>query len=627
MNGLKRNKKALDNFLLQTIIYLGAAVICVPISKRLGLSSVLGYIIAGMIIGPNMLGLIAEKGEDVMHFAEFGVVMMLFLIGLELEPQKFWRLRKFILGMGSAQLFVSIALLSFAIHYLVDWDWKTSLAVSSALALSSTAIVLQILNEQNLNNTTAGRSSFAVLLFQDIAVIPILALLPFLATSGIENIESNHSSIIHNLSPWLQLIIVLGSIGSIALAGKFIVSPLLHWVAKARLQEIFTASALLLVVGVSYIMQLVGLSPALGAFLSGVVLANSEFRHQLEGDIAPFKGLLLGLFFIGVGTSINFDLLVDNPTFILLFVFGLMLVKFLILFAIGKIYSKSLDQKLTFAFIMCQAGEFGFVILSFASQLNIIDSVISDQMTAVIALSMFLTPFLFLFNNRFLLTKIGTKTAVNEDVDIDADEIEKSEVIIAGFGQFGGTVARLLHANNVSMTILEHDSERVEVLRKKGYKVFYGDATRLELLKAAGAEEAKLLIACINQPDVNIKIAEIVHKNFPNLSIMVRAKNRLDAYNYIDIGVKSYYRETLYSAVHLGVDALVKLGMRRYTATRQGYRFTKYDIDTTKKLANKRHDGKAYFETLRQEIEMQEELLKNDIDIFEAPGDDDGWTY
>lgn len=605
----------MDDFLLQAVIYLSAAVLCVPIAKRLGLSSVLGYIIAGMIIGPYILGLIGQKGKDVMHFAEFGVVMMLFLIGLELEPKKFWRLRRFIVGMGLFQVILSSALLFAGMYYVLGWDINVSIAVSLTLSLSSTAIVLQILGEKNLSNTTAGRSSFAVLLFQDIAVIPILAMIPFLAADDIENTVSQ--SIISNLAPWLQVLIVIGAIGGIAAAGKFVISPALRWVAKARLQELFTASALLLVVGVSYLMQLIGISPALGAFLSGVVLANSEFRHELEGDIAPFKGLLLGLFFIGVGASVNFPLVLDQPLFILASVASLMLVKFIVLFALGKLYSKSLDQNLIFAFIMCQAGEFGFVILSFASQLNIIPLEISDQMMAVIALSMFLTPFLFLVNDMFLLPKVGTKTASEEYEEIPED-IDDNDVIIAGFGHFGSTVSRLLHANNISMTILDHDSERVDILRKMGYKVFYGDATRLELLKAAHASKAKLFIACVDNPEVNLKMAEIVRKNFPNLKIMVRARNRIDAYNFIDIGIDNYYRETLYTAVHLGVDALTSLGMRRYTATRQGYKFIKYDTHTTQKLSKKRHDQKAYFDTLRNEINMQEDILKTDLYVFKS---------
>nr|HRM12368.1 monovalent cation:proton antiporter-2 (CPA2) family protein [Flavobacterium sp.] len=312
-----------SNYLLQAIIYLTAAVICVPIAKKLGLSSIIGYLLAGIVIGPYVLGFIGQEGQDIMHFAEFGVVMMLFLIGLELEPSKFWKMRKFILGLGSAQLIGTTLILFLGCLFFMDWKWKTSLAISLALALSSTAIVLQTLKEKGLSNTSVGRSSFAVLLFQDIAVIPILAFLPLLSTVNLEATSDAPQSIITGYSSWLQTLIVLGIISTIYFSGRFLLVPLLHIIAKTRLQELFTASALLLVIGVSYSMQLVGLSPALGAFMAGVVLANSEFRHELEGNIAPFKGLLLGLFFLGVGASINFNLIVENPLFI--FVFGAVL--------------------------------------------------------------------------------------------------------------------------------------------------------------------------------------------------------------------------------------------------------------------------------------------------------------
>ena len=385
-----------SNFLLQAIIYLTAAVICVPIAKKLGLSSIIGYLLAGIVIGPYVLGFIGQEGQDIMHFAEFGVVMMLFLIGLELEPSKFWKMRKFILGLGSAQLIGTTLILFLGCLFFMDWKWKTSLAISLALALSSTAIVLQTLKEKGLSNTSVGRSSFAVLLFQDIAVIPILAFLPLLSTVNLEATSDAPQSIITGYSSWLQTLIVLGIISTIYFSGRFLLVPLLHIIAKTRLQELFTASALLLVIGVSYSMQLVGLSPALGAFMAGVVLANSEFRHELEGNIAPFKGLLLGLFFLGVGASINFNLIVENPLFI--FVFGAVLtfVKFAVLFVISRINKKNIDQNLLFAFGLSQAGEFGFVIMSFCMQLNIIPNILANQIMAVIAMSMVATPFLLL---------------------------------------------------------------------------------------------------------------------------------------------------------------------------------------------------------------------------------------
>jgi CPA2 family monovalent cation:H+ antiporter-2 len=599
-----------NNFFIQAIIYLAAAVIFVPIAKKIGLSSILGYLFAGIIIGPFVLGLIGQRGEDIMHFAEFGVVMMLFLIGLELDPYKFWKMRKFILGMGSIQVFGTTFLITLATYSLFGWTWQTALAVGLALSLSSTAIVLQTLKEKGLSNTSMGRASFAVLLFQDISVIPILAFIPLLASADLaENLITN-KSFISEFAGWLKTLIVFATIGLVYVSGKFLVVPFLHMIAKTRLQELFTATALLLVLGVSYLMQLVGLSPALGAFMAGVVLANSEFKHELEGDIAPFKGLLLGLFFIGVGASINFDLIIENPVFILVSVLVLTLIKFLVLFGVGKLYKKSNDQNLLFSIGLSQAGEFGFVILSFGMQISIVQTTIANQTLAVIALSMLLTPFLLLINEKWIDPNFGVKETVDDKVTPIDDH---KEVIIAGFGHFGSTIGRLLRANGVNATILDHDSERVDMLRKIGFKVYYGDATRKELLEAAGIANAKLFIAAIDNPTVNLTMVELIRKNYPHLKILSRARNRVDAFELLEHGVNQFYRETLYTAVHLGVDALVEMGHRKYSATRQGQRFIKYDDETTRRIASKRHDKMAFLATMKDELEMQEELLKNDL--------------
>ena len=603
----------MDNgFFIQAIIYLTSAIVCVPIAKKLGLSSILGYLFAGIFIGPFVLGFIGAEGQDIMHFAEFGVVMMLFLIGLELDPYKFWKMRKFILGMGSMQLIGSALAIFILCQLFLDWSWQTTVVIALALSLSSTAIVLQTLKEKGLSQTSMGRSSFAVLLFQDIAVIPILAIIPLMVSGSSVETENIHTSLISDFDAWIQTLIVIFTIVAVYFSGRLIIIPVLRMVAKTRLQELFTASALLLVVAVSYLMQLVGLSPALGAFLAGVVLANSEFRHELEGDIAPFKGLLLGLFFIGVGASINFKLIIDNPIFILVFGAILTAIKFLVLFGIGKVYKKSSDQNLLFSFGLSQAGEFGFVILSFSMQLNILPNILANQMMAIIALSMLSTPFLLLINEKWIDPYFGVK----EKEKRKHDEIdEHNEVIIAGFGHFGSTIGRLLRANGVNATILDHDSDRVDLLRKMGFKVYYGDATRLELLKAAGAEDAKIFIAAIDNPEVNLSVVEILRKHFPHLNILTRARNRVDAYELIDHGVEKIYRETLYTAVHLGVDALTQMGHRKYSATRQGQRFIKYDEAAIRKLAAKRHDKMAYLATVKDEIEMQEQLLKNDLHI------------
>lgn len=599
-----------DNFFFQAIIYLAAAVVCVPIAKKLGLSSVLGYLFAGIIIGPYVLGFIGQEGQDIMHFAEFGVVMMLFLIGLEIDPKKFWKMRRFIVGMGSLQVVITTLILFIACSIVLRWEWRTTLTIALALSVSSTAIVLQTLKEKGLAQTSMGRSAFAVLLFQDIAVIPILALLPLMAGGSVSN-EELHPSFISDLAGWLQTLIVFGAIVSVYIAGRFIIVPLLHIVAKTRLQELFTASALLLVMGVSYMMQMVGLSPALGAFLAGVVLANSEFRHELEGDIAPFKGLLLGLFFIGVGASINFRLIIADPIFIIVFSTIFNGIKFFVLLLVGKIYKKSSDQNLLFAFALSQAGEFGFVILGFAIQLNLLPTVLANQMMAVIAISMIGTPFLLLINEKWIDPFFGVKEKQSKNKYDTIDE--KNDVIIAGFGNFGSTIGRLLKTNGIPATVLDMDSDRVDSLRKMGFKVYYGDASRLELLKAAGCEDAKLFIAAIDNPEVNLAVVELIKKHFPHLKVLARARNRSDAFELVDMGVKDFYRENMYSAVHLGVDALVELGHRRYTATRQGQRFIKYDEQSIFRLAKKRHDKKAFLMTSMEEIELQEQLLRNDL--------------
>lgn len=600
-----------DSLLYQAIIYLLAAVICVPIAKKLGLSSILGYLFAGIIIGPYVLGLIGQEGQDIMHFAEFGVVMMLFLIGLELDPSKFWRMRRIIVGMGMLQVVGTAAVLFIACSIVLRWEWQITLVISLALTLSSTAIVMQTLKEKGLSKTSMGRSSFAVLLFQDIAVIPILAILPLLADGSVNNKDISQS-LISEFPAWVQTPIVFGAIAIVYLGGRYLIIPLLHIIAKTRLQELFTASALLLVMGVSFMMQLVGLSPALGAFIAGMVLANSEFRHELEGDIAPFKGLLLGLFFIGVGASINFTLIIADPVFIIVFSTIFNSIKFFVLLTVGKIYKKSADQNMLFSFALSQAGEFGFVILGFAIQLSILPTALANQMMAVIAISMVGTPFLLLINEKWIDPFFGVKERQPKK-KYDTIDDEQNDVVIAGFGNFGSTIGRLLKANGIPATVLDMDSDRVDSLRKLGFKVYYGDASRLELLKAAGCENAKIFISAIDNPRVNLQVVEMIKKHYPHLKIFARARNRNDAFELVDMGVNNFYRENLYSAVNLGVDALVEMGHRRYTATRQGQRFIKYDEESTLRLAEKRHDKAAMLMSVLEQIEIQEQLIRQDL--------------
>ncbi len=610
------------NFLSGAVVYLAAAVLCVPIAKRLGLSSVLGYLLAGMIIGPFLLGFVGEEGEEVMHVAEFGVVMMLFLIGLELEPEKFWRMRKMVFGLGLAQVLVTAAIL-FGVWVLLQFTWQAALAIGLTFALSSTAIVLQTLKEKGLMNTAAGQSSFAVLLFQDIAVIPILAILPLLATTAVSHSEGGgHSSLLSELPAWIQTLCVLLSVGVIILAGRYVMGPFLRLIAQTRLRELFVAAALLIVVAIAYLMQLVGLSPALGTFLGGVVLANSEFRHELESDLEPFKGLLLGLFFIAVGASVNFELILGSPGIIASLVLGIMALKTAILFVLGRFFGLHSDQNVLFALGLSQMGEFGFVLFTFIDQLHILSGEAVGIGIVVIAISMMLTPLLLLVNERFIQPYVGTREMVTRPDDVME---ESNPVIIAGFAHFGSTVGRFLRANGIEATILDHDSDRVELLRKLGFKVYYGDATRVDLLRSAGAEEAKILIIAIDEQDATLNLVETVQKHFPHLALMVRAGHRYDAYELIDQGVDQVYREHLDTSVRLGVDVLKKLGHRTYSATRLGQNFLKYDEQALHMLALERDDEENYINQARQSIALQEQLLKCDRDRMPDPSGDHAW--
>jgi CPA2 family monovalent cation:H+ antiporter-2 len=598
-------------FLHDALIYLAAAVVFVPIAKRLGMGSVLGYLVGGIIIGPFFLGFIGQEGKDIMHFAEFGVVMMLFLIGLELEPSNFWRMRNLILGTGSVQLGATTILI-FAVFLFIGFSWQAALACGLALAMSSTAIVMQTLREKGLTKTESGKSSFAVLLFQDIAVIPILALLPLLAFSSVNAPVTGNATLLSGQPGWVQTLTLLGAVGLVILSGRFIIVPFLRLIARIHLRELFTAAALLIVIGTASIMMVVGLSPALGTFLAGVVLANSEFRHELESDIEPFKGILLGLFFISVGASINFSLIVNNPLMIVALVCGIIVIKAVVLFATGKISRLSFDQNILFTLGLAQVGEFAFVLFSFISQLNILSSRWTDMMMGVTALSMTVTPLLLLANERFIEPRCGTK----DKEEKEADDIDvHNTVIIAGFGHFGSTLGRFLRANGINATILDNDSDRVDLLRKMGFKVFYGDATRIDILKSAGADDARILIAAIDSPETNHDLVEKTKKLFPHLTIMVRAKSRLDAYELIDMGVKDIYRESLDTSVRLGIDVLTKLGVRKYAATRAGQNFIKYDEEAMNQLARHRHDQDTYIFNSREQIQLQEQLLTNDREI------------
>ena len=600
------------SILFAAIVFLTGAIICVPIAKKFGLSSVLGYLLAGIIIGPYLLGFVGDEGQDILHFAEFGVVMMLFLIGLEIEPKSFWQMRKTIIGMGGAQV-LGTMIVSFLLFTTIGFDWKVSLIISMAVSLSSTAITLQTIKENGLMNTTYGASSFSILLFQDIIVILMLAVIPLLTDSekaAIADDHSDHIYLLENLPLGLQALAIFLSVVTVVLAGRYFFVPMLRLVAKTRLRELLSASALLIVIALAYLMELVGLSPALGAFLGGVVLATSEFKHELESNLEPFKGLLLGLFFMAVGASINFIVIGDNPLMISGLVVAVIVLKALILFLVAAIFKLKADQRLLLTIGLAQIGEFAFVLLSFAYQLNILDRVELDMMLVVTALTMTLTPILGIINERLILPRVGTKKAETRQVDHIA---KTHKVILVGFGHFGSTVGRFLRSYGIEATILDNDSNRVDLLRKMGFEVYYGDATRMDLLESAGIAEAKILISAIDNSDNVIHLTKMVKEKYPNVKLMLRAKNRYDAYDLLNMGVEDVYRESLETSVKMAGDALNHLGFRKYTIYRQAQKFIQYDEEGLRRMADKPKTKEEYIFKAKEEIKQQEKQLEEDL--------------
>ncbi|MEL6905217.1 MAG: monovalent cation:proton antiporter-2 (CPA2) family protein, partial [Planctomycetota bacterium] len=503
--------------LQSAFVYLAAAVLMVPVAKRLGLGSVLGYLVAGVLIGPAALDLVGDAAQ-VMGFAEFGVVVMLFLIGLELQPRVLWTMRKDVLGLGGLQVAVTAGLV-FGIATALGLAWREAVAVGLILALSSTAIALQSLAEKGLSDAPAGRRSFAVLLFQDIAVIPILALLPLLATASGDGAEAAAESAISGLPAYQQALAVLGAIALVIAGGKLLIGPMLRVIAATHLRELFVAAALLIVVGISLAMGLVGLSPALGTFLAGVVLADSEYRHELEGDLEPFKGLLLGLFFITVGASIDFGLVADMPLAIVGLVLGLMALKALVLQGLGLAWGVRAPARATLSLILAQAGEFGFVLVATSLSLGIFAGETGQLLVVVIALSMALTPLALVFDDRVLQPRLAR--VENECMgEAEAPPAgRRAPVLVAGFRRYGQTAGRLLMANGFDVTVLDLDPSVVSVLRDHGLPVYFGDATRAELLESAGAEHVEVLVVATSEPARSLEIVESVRRHFPKIRV------------------------------------------------------------------------------------------------------------
>jgi monovalent cation:proton antiporter-2 (CPA2) family protein len=606
------------SLLFQALVYLAAGVIAAPIAKQLKLGSVLGYLIAGAVIGPFVLNLVGQQG-DVQHFAEFGVVILLFLIGLEVRPALLWSMRAAIFGLGGAQVLVTGAVLGGA-ALLAGLPWQTAVAVGLVLAMSSTAIVLQTLDEKGLRQGPVGRAAFAVLLLQDLSVIPLFALLPLLATHAPTAAAAEaRTSLVSNLPGWAQALWVLAAVAAVIGGGRYLTRPVFRFIAASRLREIFTASALLLVVGVAVLMQMVGLSPALGAFLAGVVLAESEFRRELETDIEPFRGLLLGLFFITVGAGVDFSLIARQPLALAGVVLGLMLLKFVVMLVLTLTAGARFRAAAAVATALAQGGEFAFVLLNFTVGAGVIGRELSALLTGAVALSMALTPVaIALFEVLDRRLSKDRPTGPKEDPTFEEGP---SQVIIAGFGRFGQVAGRLLTANGISTTVLDSDIEQIDLLRRFGRPVHYGDATRLDLLRSAGAETAKLLIIALDDQEKTSELAEKARQAFPNIGIIARAFDRRHAYDLLRNGADDVERETFEGALALGRRALQRLGWRAHTAHRAADFFRRHDTRSFERLAPLWGEEERYILASRDAAETMDKLLAADLEHLKPGGD------
>ncbi len=601
--------------LLQTFVYLAAALLTVPLAKRLGLGSVPGYVIAGALIGPSALGLLGEP-EEVMHVAEFGVVIMLFLIGLEMRPELLWRMRASILGLGGAQLALTGAALA-GIGLVAGLDWRAALACGVILAISSTAIAMQSLRERGLAASEPGRAAFAVLLFQDVAVIPLLALLPLLAVAA--PAQAEHGALGH-LPAWAQALATVGAVALVVAAGRLLTRPLFRMIAETDLREMFTAAALAIVVGVAVLMQTVGLSPALGAFVAGVVLADSEFRHELESDIEPFRGLLLGLFFITVGASVDFALLAREPVLVAGAVAGLLAVKTAIMVGLGRAFGLKPPDAILAGLAVSQGGEFAFVLLGMAAGLGVTDRASADLLIAVVALSMAATPLMFLLGRRFAGAAAAPPESREEEIETD-----RPHALIAGFGRFGQIVGRLLTVSGFRTSVLEHSAAQIDLLRSFGNRVNYGDASRVELMRAAGAGEAQILVIAVDDQAKAIEIAERAREHFPHLRILARAYDRRHAFELLRLDVDVIERETFEGGVRMGVEALKQLGFRAHQAERAGRLFRRHDLRLFREMAEFFGDDATFRAETRIRSALVNEVMRRDIAVPSAPGADTAW--
>lgn len=568
-------------WLVNSFIYLSAAVIAVPLSKALGLGAIIGYLAAGMAIGPWGLALVTNV-EDILHFAEFGVVLMLFLVGLELDPKRLWSMRRPIFAWGGAQVLGCAAVLA-ALAMLSGVPWRIALVAALGLALSSTAIALQVMGERNLMPTSSGRSIFAILLFQDVAAIPILALLPLLATGVVGDVGEMH------VNHWLEAARIVGVIAAIVLGGRLLLRPLLRWIARSRTPEIFTAASLLLVVGIAGLMHQVGLSMALGAFLAGVLLAESEYRRALETDIEPFKGLLLGLFFIAVGMSIDFAVLIASPLQMAAIVASFLALKAAVIYTLAWQMGVSFQDRPVFTLLLAQGGEFAFVVFQAAVGARVFPPATGSLLIGAVAVSMLVSPLLLVAVDKWLLPRYASRRKV---VLEEISEAQDAPILIAGFGRYGQIVTRVMLAEGIACTILDHDAEMVEAARSFGYRVFYGDAGRLDLLRTAGAARARVLVLAVDDVDQSLKIVDLVREHFPNLEIVARARDVTHWHRLRDHQVTRVQRELFESSLCSARSVLELLGLTAADALLTTTRFRAHNLELFERM-HPHHDDRA----------------------------------
>lgn len=589
------------DFLVALVVFLVAAVVAVPVARRFGLGAVLGYLLAGVAIGPWALRLVTNV-ESILHFSEFGVVLMMFVIGLELEPKKLWALRRVIFGYGGAQM-AACAILLGGVAALVGASWQVALVAGLGLALSSTAIALATLTERNLFGTPAGAASFGILLFQDIAAIPMIALLPLLAAGGADAGASGAGG-------WLGAAKAVGVIGAVVVGGRYLVRPALRFIARTDMREMFTAFALLLVVGIALMMDAVGLSMALGTFLAGVLLADSEYRHALEADLEPFKGLLLGLFFMAVGMSIDFGVLMRAPVQVAALVVGFVLLKTLVLALLAPRFGIARGQWLLFALLISQGGEFAFVVFGVAGGAGLLPARTEALLVLVVALSMVATPLLLLAFDRLVAPRLARLARRPDDVIAPQD----NPVLIAGFGRFGQIIGRLLYAQGIGVTVLDHDPDQIEFLRQYDFKVFYGDATRMDLLESAGAERARILVVAIDGMEDSLALIDSVRARFPHLQIYARARHVSHVYQLKDRGVHLFEREVFEGSLLLGRRVLEGLGYDPVQARSVALRFRRHNIAAIERFYPHYTDQKKLVSLARQARDELEEMFRQDRD-------------